>query len=33
MLYTDHPLYYGLSGDIGPRTGNFINQNANVILY
>lgn len=32
MLYTDHPLYYGLSGDIGPRTGNFIIQNADVIL-
>lgn len=32
MLYTDHPLYYGLSGDIGPRTGNFIVQNADVIL-
>lgn len=32
MLYTNHPLYYGLSGDIGPRTGNFILQNADVIL-
>lgn len=32
MLHTDHPLYYGLSGDIGPRTGNFIVQNADVIL-
>lgn len=32
MLHTDHPLYYGLSGDIGPRTGNFIIQNADVIL-
>ncbi len=31
-LYTDHPLYYGLSGDIGPRTGNFIVQNADTIL-
>lgn len=32
MLYVQHPLYYGLSGDIGPRTGNFILQNADVIL-
>lgn len=31
-LYTDHPLYYGLSGDIAPRTGNFILQNADTIL-
>ncbi len=31
-LYTDHPLYYGLSGDIGPRTGNFILQNADYLL-
>lgn len=32
MLYTDHPLYYGLSGDIGTRAANFIIQNADVIL-
>lgn len=32
MLYNDHPLYYGLSGNIGPRTGNFILQSADVIL-
>lgn len=32
MLHTDHSLYYGLSGDIGPRTGNFILQNADLIL-
>lgn len=32
MLYTEHPLYYGLSGDIGPRTGNFIIQNSDTIL-
>lgn len=31
-LYTIHPLYYGLSGDIAPRAGNFILQNADVIL-
>lgn len=32
MMGTDHPLYFGLSGDIGPRTGNFILQNADAIL-
>lgn len=32
LLFNDYPLYYGLSGDIGPRTGNFIVQNADVIL-
>ncbi len=32
MMGTDHPLYFGLSGDIGPRTGNFIVQNADIIL-
>lgn len=32
LLYTSHPLYYGLSGDIAPRTGNFILQNADTIL-
>lgn len=31
-LYTDHPLYYGNSGNVGPRTGNFILQNADAIL-
>lgn len=31
-LYIDHALYYGNSGNIGPRTGNFILQNADVIL-
>lgn len=31
-FYTDHPLYYGNSGNVGPRTGNFILQNADVIL-
>lgn len=31
-LYTEHPLYYGNAGDVGPRTGNFILQNADVIL-
>lgn len=32
MMGTAHPLYFGLSGDIGPRTGNFILQNADTIL-
>ncbi len=32
IFYTDHPRYYGLSGNIGPRAGNFILQNADVIL-
>jgi acetolactate synthase-1/2/3 large subunit len=32
IMYDDHQLYYGLSGNIGPRTGNFILQNADVIL-
>ncbi len=31
-LYAEHPLYYGNSGSDGPRTGNFILQNADVIL-
>ena len=31
-MYDDYPLYYGMSGSIGPRTGNFIVQNADVIL-
>lgn len=32
MMGTEHSLYFGLSGDIGPRTGNFILQNADTIL-
>lgn len=31
-FYTEHPLYYGNSGNVGPRAGNFILQNADVIL-
>lgn len=31
-FYLEHPLYYGPSGNIGPRTGNFILQNADYIL-
>ena len=31
-FYLEHPLYFGLSGNVGPRTGNFILQNADVIL-
>lgn len=30
--YLEHPLFYGMSGNIGPRAGNFILQNADVIL-
>jgi len=28
----DYPLYYGMSGTLGPRVGNFILQNADVIV-
>lgn len=31
-FYTNHSLYYGNSGNVGPRTGNFILQNADIIL-
>lgn len=31
-FYTEHSIYYGNSGNVGPRTGNFILQNADVIL-
>lgn len=31
-MYMEHPMYFGPSGNIGPRTGNFILQNADVIL-
>ena len=31
-MYLEHPLFFGQSGLIGPRTGNFILQNADVIL-
>ena len=31
-FYMEHPLYFGPSGNVGPRTGNFILQNADVIL-
>ena len=31
-FYYEHALYFGLSGNIGPRTGNFILQNADVIV-
>lgn len=32
VMFYDHDNYYGLSGIIGPRAGNFIVQNADVIL-
>ncbi len=31
-MYEEYPFFYGMSGSIGPRTGNFIVQNADVIL-
>lgn len=30
--YLDYPLYYGMSGTLGPRLGNMILQNADVIV-
>lgn len=32
IFYSEHPLYYGLSGNAGPRGGNFILQNSDCIL-
>lgn len=32
ILPENHELYYGLSGNIGPRAGNYILQNADLIL-
>lgn len=32
VMYRDNPVFYGISGSIGPRTGNFIVQNADVIV-
>lgn len=31
-MYMEYDRFYGMSGSIGPRTGNFIVQNADVIL-
>ena len=31
-FYMEHPWFFGPSGNVGPRTGNFILQNADVIL-
>ncbi|MDF2944239.1 MAG: IlvB [Herbinix sp.] len=31
-FYEEHSLYFGPSGNVGPRTGNFILQNADLIL-
>lgn len=31
-FYMEHPYYFGPSGNVGPRTGNFILQNADFIL-
>lgn len=32
IFYSEHPLYYGLSGNAGARAGNFILQNSDLIL-
>ena len=32
ILYESFPLYYGMSGNVGPRAGNFILQNADLII-
>lgn len=32
VYYNEHPLFFGLSGNIGPRAGNYILQNADLIL-
>lgn len=32
IFYYEHPLYYGLSGNAGARTGNFILQNCDYLL-
>lgn len=32
VMYDEHPYYFGLSGNAGPRTGNFILQNADLII-
>lgn len=32
IFYSEHDLYYGLSGNAGSRTGNFILQNSDCIL-
>lgn len=32
IFYSEHPLYYGLSGNAGARGGNFILQNSDCIL-
>ena len=32
VMYRDHPFFFGQSGLIGPRAGNFIVQNADLIL-
>lgn len=32
IFYSEHPLYFGLSGNAGPRGGNFILQNSDYIL-
>lgn len=32
IMYNGNPIYYGMSGSVGPRSGNFILQNADLII-
>lgn len=32
IMHNDNSLYYGMSGNVGPRCGNFILQNADLII-
>lgn len=32
IMSPDYPFYYGMSGNVGPRAGNFILQNADLIV-
>ncbi len=32
IMYNENPIYYGMSGNVGPRCGNLILQNADLIL-
>ncbi len=32
ILYHEHPLYYGSTGGVGTRSGNFVMQNADVLV-
>lgn len=32
IMHNENPIYYGMSGNVGPRCGNFILQNADLIV-